>query len=257
MYFCDVICVRNKQTKKDYFNYQLSSNTVFTLKMLACPPFLGAEYGIKSDIISDELWVIGFKAGLVFLLIIEFAIPIFFYIHVPTGVWLNYIFHVFVGMAAYDFSSVGMATLPFLLSLETAPYAFMTTSIAAKIFWLGTAISITMYVPPKQVSVGKGPSGGITSANGSFEKSKTHGLWLLWSIFLGIGLAQHGMESAAPTCQSSLVAGVGGILVGFMLITGCAPYLGIKTQSTFSMFSNLRVGTLRCPCIEQQKSVAL
>ena len=101
----------------DYFNYQLSSNTVFTLKMIACPPFLGSEYGIKSDIVSDEMWIIGFKVGLVVLELIEFAIPLLFYIHLPSGIWMNYIFHVAVGMAAYDFSSVGMATLPFLLRL--------------------------------------------------------------------------------------------------------------------------------------------
>ena len=62
-------------------------------------------FGINSDVLSDEFWIISFKVGLVVLEMFEFTIPMFFWIYTPIGIALNWIFHLAVGAIAYDFSA--------------------------------------------------------------------------------------------------------------------------------------------------------
>ena len=51
------------------------------------------------------MWIVSLKAGLVLLEIVEFGIPILFWLDPIMGVALNWIFHLAVGAAAYDFSA--------------------------------------------------------------------------------------------------------------------------------------------------------
>ena len=81
--------------------------------------------------------------------------------------------------------------------------------------------------------------------NGSWQKTKTHGLWLIWSCLLAVGLVRqaHATTNDAHQAYNSniAVAFICTLLTGLMLLTSFAPYIGIKTQATFTMFSNLTV----------------
>ena len=164
-------------------------------------------------------------------------------VHTPTGVVLNWLFHLGVGLIAYDFSSCGMATLPLLLNLSSleSSYGFMTTSVGSRIAWVVIALMVTMNTKEKVHQ----------SWNRKlFWTNITKLVWLVWSLLLGAGIttqiatgaheggAVHLGDEEPP---SVLVAVVCASLAVFMIFIGLCPYIGVKTHSTFSMFSNLRV----------------
>ena len=208
----------------DYFDYTVSSNTGFTLRVLANPPFLGLRYGVPGDLMPDAAWAAALTAGLWVLEAWAFAIPLFLWTHTPTGVALNWLFHLGVGAAAYDFSAAGMATLPLLLNPDAleAAYGFMSTSLASRIAWV--VIPIVSFPM-------RGQSTGFGGAARSFLETKA--VWFAWSLLLGAGILR---QMAAPVGEdepagaATAVAAVCAPLAAFMIFVGLCPYVGVKVS---------------------------
>ena len=152
-----------------------------------------------------------------------------------------------------------MATLPLLLNVhEMQSYDFMTTWTISRLTAVIAISYVTWNIPFSHSieDVGGSPTkpkselGFKLRRNGTWLKTSTHGLWLLWSFFLAIGLVRQAFQETDRLENTSTrndyehnlaVAFLCSLLTGLMLLISFAPYLGIKTQATFSMFSNLRV----------------
>ena len=242
----------------DFLNYRTSSNTIFLIKLLASPPFVGPP-GIPSSILSDAMWRLIFRAALVLLAVTELAIPIFFWMHMPCiGAAINWIFHLFVGAAAYNFSCSGTGALPFVLPMDSAVhgYGFMTVSLPSRSIALCVtcALALSQWPKPGAPDAYNRVHGLCSMRTGSFEKNSIHATWLGWAIVLAVGIRrqciciatgaidddEEAVATFASTLQNPIVDAVGLFISTVFLITCLAPYLGIKTHSTFSMFSNLR-----------------
>ena len=240
----------------DFLNFRTSSNTIFLVKLLASPPFLGPQYGIRPSILSDAVWRLVFRVALVLLEAAELGIPILFWTRMPhIGTAVNWLFHLFVGAAAYNFSCSGTGSLPFVLSMDAAPngLGFMTLTLASRSIALCViaALVLSQWPKPGAPDAYNRVHGLCTMQTGSFEKSSIHATWLCWAIVLAIGLrrqciAANAIEeevvaSYASSLQNPVVDASGVLISTVFLITCLGPYLGVKTHSTFSMFSNLRV----------------
>ena len=207
----------------DYFDYTVSSNTAFTI-------FVLVFYVGSSAPLPDAAWALALRCGMYVLEAWEFAIPLFLWTHTPTGVALNWLFHLGVGAAAYDFSAAGMATLPILLNPDAleAAYGFMSTSPASRVAWVVLAIAIAA---PEQAPVAAGPKSPWDRS--STERIKTQGVWFAWSLLLGAGILR---QMAAPVGDdepagaSTAVAAVCAPLAAFMIFVGLCPYVGVKVR---------------------------
>lgn len=246
---------------RDYFSYRTSSNTVFLVKLLSSPPFVGSRFGVSSDIMDDDAWIALFKAALVLLEIAELCIPILFWIGQPAlGAAVNWLFHLFVGAAAYNFSCSGTGSLPIVLPMSSivAGLRFMTTTVWARAIALGVTLWLVLSQSPQPGAPhARNRLHGlcVSLRTGSAEKNAIHLTWLVWELILGVGIARqihnspaHAVHTQIATCAGASTLGsaagfsMGSLIASVFLLTCLAPYLGLpKTHSTFTMFSNLRV----------------
>ena len=236
----------------DFFNPRRSSNTVFVVLILG-----GA--GVSPDALSDASWLAAFRAGLLGLEVVEFGIPLLFYLGwVRSGVALNWAFHLALGVVAFDFSTATTVTLPLLwlplLGRGSEPllweshFGCFTTHPVARLVWVLVAVQL-LRVQKAGDAVG----------------SPVHGAWLVWAVLLACGLGSACWAASdddlpwlqeapaegdgglpppplgASTAAAWCVAALGWASMGVFMLTGLAPYLGLKTHATYSMFSNLRV----------------
>ena len=238
----------------DFLNFRTSSNTVFLVKLLASPPFLGSDFGLHSKILPDGVWILLLCIALLLLETAEILIPVLFWINQPQlGAAVNWLFHLFVGAAAYNFSCSGTGSLPFVLAQDALVdgLGFMTVSLASRLVALGIVAALVLSQSPKPGAPDayNRVHGLCSMQTGSFEKSSIHGTWLVWALILAIGLTRQCTRHISDdmlaaymrTLNNPAVHVVSVLITVALLLTCLAPYLGLKTHSTFSMFSNLRV----------------
>ena len=239
----------------DFLDYRTSSNTVFLVKLLCSPPFLGPRFGVNSGILADAAWAALLRAALLLLELAELGIPILFWLGQPSlGAAMNWLFHLFVGMAAYNFSCSGTGSLPLVLQRASlaAGLRFMTTSPAARAAAIAAVLALALSQSPQPGAPdSRNRLHGlcVSLRTGSAEKNAIHLTWLAWALLLAAGLARQASgapaeeEAAwwwAPANRAATAAGA--LIAAVFLVTCLAPYLGLpKTHSTFTMFSNLRV----------------
>jgi hypothetical protein len=72
-------------------------------------------------------------------------------------------------------------------------------------------------------------------------------IWLGWSLCVGaiyLAALSHPNPGAVPASASTAMRAAGAgplwIIVVLLVLNGCAPYLGLKTATSFTMYSNLR-----------------
>ena len=226
---------------RDFLDPRRSSNTFFFVAILG-------GFGVPAETLSDDGWLRLLRVGLLGLETVEWAIPLLLMSQcVRLGLALDWGFHLALGLVAFDFSSAAMATLPLWLPAESlvAHLSFCTFAPAARAGWAVALVALGRWLPP----------GGFGEA--SF--TPVHLLWLVWSCLLASGLLSGCLaatdvelpgwsafgEAMTPVEETALLPPAVALLCGSMLslfvLGGLSPYLGLKTHSTYSMFSNLRV----------------
>eukprot|EP00942_MAST-04A_sp_MAST-4A-sp1_P000592 g592.t1 len=238
------------KANKDYMDYRKSSNTVFTILILA-------ESGMDTDIVSDTTWKNILKMNLIVLAFIEWLIPgLFLFGYIKIGFIVNWLFHLALGIPAFDFSTAATSVLPYFLMMNDSDmisnFEFMTIGLYAKVIAICLIILLCIKLP-QHGAVG----------------APVQLVWLIWTINLLIGLIYICMSScgndhhniSSPQCFASAMNFyqdftssydnsnmsifffliVEFIAFGYFILICLAPYIGLKTHATYTMFSNLRV----------------
>lgn len=171
------------------------------------------------------------------IFLVEAAIPVLVMSpFVKYGIYLDFVFHMVLGVFAYDFSLVGVGCLPFFLSpSDTACLVPVTLSFEARastILFLILALASQQHYPQQPTEFGV--------VHVFFYLFSIGVGWQLWKSLVLWEPADIGGSIEAAMAPN--VVGLWGlVMLLFTFLNGAAPYLGLKTQSTWTMFSNLQV----------------
>ncbi|UOQ66497.1 HTTM domain-containing protein [Hymenobacter volaticus] len=223
----------------DYFNPTIS-----------CSVFLLSGYANRFPFIPDNALVQW--SAIWGTIVIEAAIPLLLYFRRTrsTGVFLGCGFHYFLALhphpGLYSFSSMLFAIYFLFLSDVFTPtvHEFADSRIYKKRQYLLTLFRILLFAAVIVVIV-------LALIAGAYINNIVHKLtlfgfliWLVWGLVL-IGFYIYSvsysvyLESSSATLFHMKKAMLW-LVPLLVLFNGLTPYLGIKTQTNFSMFSNLR-----------------
>jgi len=218
----------------DYHDVRHSSSSVLTLQLL---DELGAALGLPSLApLGDRMLTFLLRCVLLALEVIGLAVPLLLWCgRARLGLGLAWALALALGCAPASFDSACLlvASMPFwvpphrLLALR-----WMTTLPAARGCGLLAALALLSPTLLQQ---------------SSRERRRVHMAAMLW--MLAANPLQYTAAAPAappPTCEMnpslpSLLQQVGTATLLLAALNGAAPYLGLKTQSTWALWSNLRV----------------
>lgn len=186
-------------------------------------------------------------------LVIETAIPILISIR-PTriiGVWMGLLFHFVLGFEDYyDFTTMMFALL-FLFTPENFPSLLADWWKDSRIGGAARRIGeqpIFRTIPPAIWIAAVGAlvigSVDVLIPRNSFRLFKV--LWMFYAaaVMTAFAGAVHGRRRSEPIAARTsifhLPSPIFAIFPLLVLLNGASPYLGLKTRSCFTMFSNLR-----------------
>lgn len=217
----------------DYFNINSSCSTFLLDSFIKRLPFL--PYHI--------VWV---KWAAVWgTLLIEAAIPLLLCARKIRlfGILLGFGFHYFLAIhphpGLYSFS--GMLFALYMLFVP-AEYPQQLQAIAQRL--LGSAQYSITAVARMLISFGI-IAVTVLALNGISSHRTGLALWLTWGLLLMgthvLLMRQNVVASEAPATLLRVRPAVFWFIPVLIFFNGTTPYLGLKTQTSFSMFSNLRV----------------
>ncbi|MCZ6525384.1 MAG: hypothetical protein O6928_02310 [Gammaproteobacteria bacterium] len=225
----------------DFLNPDRSCNADFWLDVVDRFSFIS---------LPTAPWV--FYATLHVFLIVEIVIPLFLcfrktrYLALIIGIP----FHFLLGLIGHWTFSSFIFALYGLVSIDSV--AVLLTDIKVRVgelrvkqfalaarWGLGTfSVVMTIIFMTGIYAIGTGPLAIFADGSG-------YRLWFLWALVIGaffyVAMYQSYVnKDTMPTLFWSSRPGWVWIMLGVVVINGFSPYLGLKTQTSFAMYSNLR-----------------
>lgn len=225
---------------KDYHDVRRSAGAVLTLLFAdGLTARCGVPVSILDYILGDRGVTMLLRAGLVGLEVAEWLVPICLFSGcVEFAMSLSWIIYMMRGVAAFEFSSLMVASIPLWLPQHHLHVLqWLTVTPNARFCSLILAVLLLGPLLPQKLPI---------------RGSPVHLIALFWMVaanpLLYVWIPRfHSEATALPegcssaATQSQLIWFVGQATVALALLNSVSPYLGIKTQATWTMFSNLRV----------------
>jgi hypothetical protein len=207
-------------------------NTSFLDPALSCGAFFYARQAEMLGILPG-----GYRAqaaNIAFTLLIEAAIPILLFVRStrPAGILVAMVFHGLIGInplsGFYNFSSMIFAVLVLFLPEAAAAQCVMRwTSLVRAMPAIGWVVSI-VFAAELVLTVWVG-----------LVRDPVVPIWIGFAAVALIAILSVAF-TAPPDTASFRLRGAQLFLPVLVAVNGLTPYLGLKTEHAFSMFSNLR-----------------
>jgi hypothetical protein len=228
----------------DYFNPEVSCGAVLHRDMAGFLPFLPtAEWAICLAIYGS--------------LALEFVIPLLLLLPKtrPFGIFLGVLFHLWLSIhpagGIYSFSALLFAL--YFLFLPASVLPGWERLMERQLSWLQkrTGFSLAVWLPRIVIGlflVGVSSQAMCYTVLGrtreTFEVANRIGFWL-WAVF-GVWLGGTHLAAMWQAREEPMewpnrpVGSVAWVVVLLVIGNGLSPWIGLKTQTCFSMYSNLR-----------------
>lgn len=244
--FVLVFCFRAlAKLNRDYHDVRFSSGSVLVL-LCAEAALSGMELTPQSleSPRADRCMGALLRGGLLGFELLEWAVPVLLVSGwTPSGLWLGWVMHLALSKVDFDFSCVLIASLPFWLPQHQMLALRWLTSTPAVHCCTVAMLAVLVHPALPRTSVLCLPfhvcsSLWLIAANpllyGTLPPLQPVGVNATASVASPCGVGTEGLAADIVHC-------VGRLTVLLVILNGMCPYLGLKTQATWSSLSNLRV----------------